>query len=113
MHQTTVRFSEELWSTLEREAAVSGVSIAQYVRDAALARVAYVSGQRSRDGAGDAMGWADPRAFEAAAQGNDRIDDSSAVQAQAQLAQARAATLRARAARIRGRGRDADGSSAQ
>jgi len=40
MHQTTVRFGSELWSELMREAERAGVSVAQYVREAAVARLA-------------------------------------------------------------------------
>jgi predicted DNA-binding protein len=47
MRATTIRFSAELWSVLEREARREGVSVAQYVRDAALFRVAYGLGERS------------------------------------------------------------------
>lgn len=47
MRATTIRFSTELWSILEREARNEGVSVAQYVRDAALFRVAYGLGERS------------------------------------------------------------------
>jgi len=45
MHQTTVRFGPDLWRELEVEAARAGVSVAQYVRDAALMRVAYTRGR--------------------------------------------------------------------
>ena len=45
MHQTTVRFGPDLWAEIEVEAARSGVSVAQYVRDAALMRVAYTRGR--------------------------------------------------------------------
>jgi hypothetical protein len=38
MRVTTVRFSEDLWSLLEREAALGGISVSQYIREAALAR---------------------------------------------------------------------------
>ena len=50
MHQTTVRFGPDLWADLEREAAGVGVSIAQYVRDAAAARVNYSAGRRGDEG---------------------------------------------------------------
>jgi hypothetical protein len=59
MHQTTVRFSAELWSMLESEAAQAGISVAHYVRDAVLARLAFAAGQRSAE-AGP-FAWADPR----------------------------------------------------
>src|SRR4051794_2174346 len=39
MRQTTLRFSEDLWSSLEAEAGRRGVSAAQYVRDAVLERL--------------------------------------------------------------------------
>lgn len=41
MHSTTVRFGEDLWTLLEREAAHEGLSAAQYVRDAAVLRLAF------------------------------------------------------------------------
>ncbi len=46
MRATTVRFGADLWEALELEAARTGVSVAQYVREAALARVAHVAGLR-------------------------------------------------------------------
>jgi hypothetical protein len=50
MHQTTVRFGPDLWAELEQEAAMTGVSVAQYVRDAALMRVTYMRGRRGDAG---------------------------------------------------------------
>ena len=47
MHQTTVRFGPDLWNEVEVEAKAAGVSVAQYVRDATLMRLAYT---RGRDG---------------------------------------------------------------
>jgi GAF domain-containing protein len=47
MRATTVRFGDALWRLVEREAAREGVSAAQYVRDAAVVRVAYEMGQRN------------------------------------------------------------------
>lgn len=46
MRATTVRFDESLWALLEREARAQGVSAAQFVRDAAILRVASVATQR-------------------------------------------------------------------
>jgi uncharacterized protein (DUF1778 family) len=46
MRVTTVRFSDDLWATVEREAALAGVSASQFVREAALARAAAAAGAR-------------------------------------------------------------------
>jgi hypothetical protein len=46
MHQTTLRFSPETWEALQVESYRAGVSVAQYVREAALLRVAYAAGRR-------------------------------------------------------------------
>jgi GAF domain-containing protein len=55
MRATTVRFSEDLWSLLEQEAAASGVSVAQFVRDASVMRVAYLMGRRGESGIEQAL----------------------------------------------------------
>ena len=46
MRATTVRFGEDLWEMLENEATRQGVSSAQFIRDAALLRVAFLAGKR-------------------------------------------------------------------
>ena len=46
MRATTVRFGDDLWGMLEREAARHGVSSAQFVRDATILRIAYLAGER-------------------------------------------------------------------
>ena len=46
MRATTVRFGEDLWALLEREAAEQGVSSAQFVRDAAILRLAHLAAGR-------------------------------------------------------------------
>jgi GAF domain-containing protein len=46
MRATTVRFGEDLWALLEREAAAQGVSSAQFVRDAAILRLAHLAAER-------------------------------------------------------------------
>jgi hypothetical protein len=56
MRATTIRFTPELWELLQRESSREGVSVAQFVRDAALFRVAYAAGLRREqetDGAVD------------------------------------------------------------
>jgi GAF domain-containing protein len=46
MKATTVRFGEDLWAMLEREANRLGVSAAQFVREATIMRVAMLAGSR-------------------------------------------------------------------
>jgi hypothetical protein len=46
MHQTTVRFGPDLWEALEEECSELGVSVAQFVREAALTRLVYLAGRR-------------------------------------------------------------------
>src|SRR5919106_583267 len=46
MRATTVRFSEDLWEVLEREAAAQGTSAAQLIRDATILRVAALAARR-------------------------------------------------------------------
>jgi hypothetical protein len=57
MHQTTVRFGGDLWNALVEEADRSGVSVAQYVREAAVARLARSEAQAEARGA---RGWSSP-----------------------------------------------------
>jgi hypothetical protein len=57
MRATTVRFSEDLWRLLEREAEREGVSAAQFIRDASVMRAAYAMGRRG-DPAFEALGLA-------------------------------------------------------
>jgi hypothetical protein len=49
MHQTTVRFGEELWEALEEECLRLGLSVAQYLREAAMTRLVYAAGRRGDD----------------------------------------------------------------
>jgi hypothetical protein len=123
MHQTTVRFGPDLWEALEAECARLGVSAAQYVRESALARLAFTAG---RSGAGrayeSALVAAGASPLEAAAGDGTRIDttpaaspleaaraaavatalDMSAVGAQGKLARARAREIRRRSEELRG-----------
>jgi GAF domain-containing protein len=46
MRATTVRFGEDLWAMLEDEAARSGMSAAQFVREATILRLAMLAGLR-------------------------------------------------------------------
>jgi hypothetical protein len=60
MRATTIRFPNDLWEQLEREARKQGISAAQYVRDAALYRVAFSAGAASEAGADDEHTWHPP-----------------------------------------------------
>lgn len=46
MKLTTLRIGEDLWALLETEAQHAGVSVSQYIREAALARAAASAGAR-------------------------------------------------------------------
>jgi hypothetical protein len=46
MHATTVRFTDDLWEMLEREARLAGTSAAQVVRDATIMRLATLAVRR-------------------------------------------------------------------
>jgi hypothetical protein len=46
MRATTVRFGDDLWQRLERESARQGLSTAQFVRDSAILRVAFLAAER-------------------------------------------------------------------
>ena len=61
MRATTIRFPNDLWEQLEREAKKQGISVAQYVRDAALYRVAFSAGAASEEEARKDPGWKPPQ----------------------------------------------------
>lgn len=55
MRATLVRFGPDLFEELKAEAERSGVSVAQFVREAVVARIAYSAGRRGEPGySGDA-----------------------------------------------------------
>jgi hypothetical protein len=60
MRATTIRFPNDLWEQLEREAQKQGISVAQYVRDAALYRVAFSAGAAQDEGPGREPGQRRP-----------------------------------------------------
>ena len=104
MHQTTLRFGPELWADLDMAARQAGISIAQYVREAAVARLAHADAldQANADpglpGEGQASGRRLQRARDAS---EDERQSSDALWAQSKLARKRARGLRAEAARLR------------
>jgi hypothetical protein len=55
MHQTTVRFGPDLWEALEAESSALGMSAAQFVREATLARLTYMAARRGDHAYDDAL----------------------------------------------------------
>jgi hypothetical protein len=107
MHQTTVRFGPDLWEALEAECGRLGVSVAQYLREAALARLAYTAGWRHEPdyehalaAAGAAIEEHTPgeEAREEAAEG---VLAAKAVTAQSELAWRRSREVREQSAELR------------
>jgi hypothetical protein len=112
MHQTTVRFGPDLWAALEAECAQLGISAAQYLREAALARLAYTAGHRrepdyaSAFAGGAATAEADAVAAFAGARDAQQLSSehvlaASAVSSQSDLVRRRAREIRARSIRLR------------
>ncbi len=122
MHQTTVRFGADLWEALEEECASLGVSVAQYLREAALARLAYAAARRGdldfehaldfategrvRQQPPAAPTLAEPptEAATAVERAQLEVSDSAALWAQGRQARRRAQQLRDETARARRQG---------
>jgi hypothetical protein len=114
MKVTTVRLGADLWALLDAEADRAGVSVSQYMREAALARAAFAAG--ARDDAPDVLlaAWAETllrggpehaantqrliAALERS-QSREHRDDAAALRAESRQARSRAKQLRQRAAR--------------
>lgn len=88
-HQTTIRFTADLWAQLELAAADLDVSVAQYLRDAARARL------DGRFGAPSPAAAARERSIDARQQAVDEAESSAALWEQGRLARQRARLLRA------------------
>jgi hypothetical protein len=112
MHQTTVRFSSDLWEAVESECKRLGVSAAQYLREAALARLTYTAAKRgdiaydvALESAGVAAGSpAQPFSQETSAATQDALENelaATAVTAQAHQVLRRAQEIRARSGELR------------
>jgi hypothetical protein len=107
MHQTTVRFSPDLWVALEEECARLGISAAQYVREAALARLSYTAGRRAD--AAYALALADagvPAGADPRQESADQVLAIAAVSAQSDQVRRRAREVREQAAELRRRRRE-------
>jgi plasmid stability protein len=97
-HQTTIRFPIELWRALELAAARHGVSVAQYIRDAARARL--------REGNPPSVGELAMREAERANDAEQSLDfgeNAAALWQQGRLARERSRLLREEARRKRHR----------
>jgi hypothetical protein len=99
MHQTTIRFTRDVWQQVDRAARREGVSAAEFVRNATLWTLAYEAGRRERQPApalpaGDAVGARERekaaassvRTGAALLEAADVRDGAAAVWAQARLA---------------------------
>jgi hypothetical protein len=103
MHQTTVRFGPDLWDAMEAECARLGVSAAQYLREAALARLAYTAGRRGDREYELALVGAGGRTL--GERSAEQILAAAAVTAQSELVWRKAREVRAKAAELRLQGR--------
>jgi hypothetical protein len=102
MHQTTVRFGTDLWEALEVECSRLGISAAQFVREAALARLSYVSGQRGDTDYDDALRYAGVNVpADAGAERRDAHDEASEQQLAAHAVGAQSALVLRRAQEVR------------
>ena len=100
MRATLVRFGPELFEELRAEAARTGVSVAEYVREAVVARMAYSAGRRGDPGYAEATRVA--AACVRADAGRVR-EESRAVRAENQQARGQARKVIARAHQSRAR----------
>jgi hypothetical protein len=91
MQPTLIRFGPELFEELKVEAGRCGVSVAQYVREAVVARMAYTAGLRGEPGYGLGAGGPYERVREAASRVRSDAaryrEESAAVRAESQQAQ--------------------------
>jgi len=114
MHQTTVRFSPDLWAALEVECSRLGISSAHYLREAALARLAYTAGLRGNPDYEEALVEAgaarvpppeeparQTRALATVDAATEHVLAATAVSAQSELVWRRAREVRAQAAELR------------
>ena len=117
MHQTTLRFGSDLWEALEVECERLGVSAAQYLREAAVARLAYSAGRRGDPAYEEALVAAGVPLTPGRAPGRDNgafgpaecaraitienQDESSAVRSQSELVQKHAREVRDRSRALR------------
>jgi hypothetical protein len=102
MHQTTIRFSPDLWDAMEEECNRLGVSVAQYLREAAVARLAHSAGLAGRP-VYDTVFGDSPLAERSSDPIAGTLDDATALAAQGRLARARAREVRSHSEELRTR----------
>ncbi len=102
-HQTTLRFSEALWQRLQEAAVGLEVSVAQYVRDAARARLDASVEFSEVDPRGDLPVSLERDRDLAVSAASERSREALALQEQGRLARQRANELRGEALRQRAR----------
>jgi hypothetical protein len=103
-HQTTIRFSEDLWERLQRAAGELDMSAAQYIREATRARLDVPQPPQARMSKDDPA--ATPLSDEthaARSEAQERVQDSSALWEQGRQARLRATQLRDESVRQRER----------
>ncbi len=109
MRQTSMRFGRDLWALLEDEAALVGVSISQYIREAALARATAAAVARGQEPFAVLAGAGHPAPEEAADAGSPTSVAASAAtarsDAQALRGESKQARSMARLERSRGEAR--------
>jgi predicted DNA-binding protein len=92
-HQTTIRFTREMWVELEIAAARTGVSVAHYVREAARARLAEERKKFPPLAPEEVVREIERR--NVVEHSFERVEDSAALWEQGRLARERARLLRA------------------
>jgi hypothetical protein len=90
MRATLVRFGPDLFEELKAEAARSGISVAQFVREAVVARIAYNAGKRGE------RSYEPSRAANARDQARRVREESAAVRAESKQAATQAHRVRAK-----------------
>src|SRR5436190_70638 len=104
MQATLIRFGPDLLAVVKTEADRTGVSVAQYVRESVLARIAYTAGRRGDDTFDAALDEVTGRAdvFGSVRAENKRLRvENKALVAETAQARAQAVRVRKRAAQAR------------
>jgi hypothetical protein len=90
MRATLVRFGPDLFEELKGEAERSGVSVAQFVREAVVARIAYQAGRRGE------LGYVPSAAARTRAESQRVRSEAAAVRAESEQAGRKAKRVRER-----------------